>query len=229
VGAAMFAPIMDGTYLPRDPFEPAAPEESDEVPLLISTTLDDAGLFFDNFDLNENRLRQSLDARYSDRAEGMLRLYRDRWPHKSPYLLQAQMITDSGFRRFAYAQAERKTVQARAPVYFYQWDWPSPAYNGRFGAAHAIDVPASFANAREAIVGAGSRPGRILCDQLSSAWIAFTKTGDPNNNSIPHWPAFNTGNRPTMIFDDPVRVVNDPNADIRAFWNTMPPAATVFG
>ncbi|HEX4078115.1 MAG TPA: carboxylesterase family protein [Rhizomicrobium sp.] len=229
VAAALFAPVADGTYLPHDPFEPAAPDESAEVPLIVSTTLDDAGLFLDNFELDDNGLRQLLQARHGDKAEAVLRLYRNRWPRKSPYLLQAQMITDSGFRRFAYTQAESKAAQARAPVYFYQWDWPSPAYGGRFGAAHAIDVPACFANAREAILGAGSGPGRFLCDQLSAAWIAFAKTGDPNNSRIPHWPAFNTKNRPTMIFDDPVRIVNDPNADIRAFWNTMPPAATVFG
>lgn len=229
VGAAMFAPVVDGTYLPCDPFDPAAPEETADIPLIISTTRDDAGLFFDNFDLDESGLRQLLHARYTDKADAMLRLYNDKWPDRPAYLTQAQIITDSGFRRFAYAQAERTAAQARGSAYLYQWDWPSPGYGGRFGAVHAIDVPATFANSREAIVGAGSQPGSGLCDRLSTAFIAFARTGDPNNDRLPHWPPFSATERATMIFDDPVRVVNDPNADIRAFWNTMPPAVSVLG
>jgi len=228
IGAQTFAPVLDGRYLRHHPCDPSAPEESADIPLIVSTTTDDAGLFFDNFNMDESGLKTMLRTRYGDAADAMLGLYRSRWPRKSPFLLQAQIVTDSGFRRFATAQAERKAAQGRAPVYCYQWEWPTPAYEGRFGAVHAIDVAASFNNAREAIVGAGSRVGRDLCDQLASAWIAFAKTGDPNNADIPHWPAFGP-DRATMLFDDPLRVTNDPYREIREFWSGMPPALTVFG
>ena len=229
VGAHAFTPVMDGQYLPHHPFDPAAPEESADVPLIVSTTLDDAGLFFDQFDLDEEGLRCLLVARHGEAAETLLQLYRGRWPRKSPFLLQAQMVTDAGFRRFAYAQAERKAAQGRAPVYVYQWDWATPAFDGRFGAAHGADVSASFGNVRDAMVGAGCGAGPDLCEALSSAWIAFAKTGDPNTAPLPRWPAFNLNERATMIFDDEIRVTNDPNADIRAFWNTMPAPLSVFG
>ncbi len=229
VGAHAFTPVMDGQYLPHHPFDPAAPEESADVSLIVSTTQDDAGLFFDHFDLDETGLRDLLFARYGETTETLLRLYCGRWPSKSPYLLHARMVTDAGFRRFAYAQAERKAAQGRAPVYAYQWDWATPAFDGRFGAAHGADVSASFGNVRDAMVGAGSGAGPALCEALSAAWVAFAKTGDPNTERLPRWPAFEPGERATMIFDDQIRVTNDPNADIRAFWNTMPPPLSVLG
>ncbi len=229
IGALGFGPVLDGKYLPHHPFDPRAPEESADVPLIVSTTLDDASLFFDNFDLDEYGLMQLLNARYGAVAEPMLRLYRSKWPDKSPFLLHAQIATDSGFRRCAYAQAERKAAQARAPVYLYQWDWATPAFEGRFGAVHATDVSASFGNVRDAIVGAGIGIGRGLCNALMSSWIAFAHSGDPNNDHIPRWPAFGPVDRAAMIFDDPIRVVHDHHCDIRAFWNDMPPVSSVFG
>ncbi len=229
IGALAFTPVLDGRYLPHHPFDPAAPADSAHVPLIVSTTLDDAGLFFDNFDLDEAGLRALVLARQGEAAAGLVDLYRARWPAKSPYLLNAQMITDAGFRRFAYAQAERKAAQGRAPVYMYQWDWPTPAFEGRFGAVHAADVAASFDNTRDAIVGAGTGRGPGLCAALSAAWIAFARTGDPNTPRLPPWPVFDATTRATMIFDDDIRVDNDPNPDIRAFWREQPGPVSVFG
>ena len=137
VGAHGFAPVLDGRTLVRDPFDPDAPSESADVPLIISTTLDDAGLFFFNFALDESELKSVLRVRYGGQADQMLALYREEWPAKSPHLLHAQMMTDSGFRHFANAQAERKAEQGSAPAYTYLWEWASPAFGGKFGAIGA--------------------------------------------------------------------------------------------
>ena len=48
---AAFTPVVDGKFLPHHPFDPAAPPESHDVPVIISTTLEDAALRLTNFDL----------------------------------------------------------------------------------------------------------------------------------------------------------------------------------
>jgi para-nitrobenzyl esterase len=229
IGAHGFAPVLDGVTLVRDPFDPLAPAESADVPLIVSTTLDDAGLFFFDFGRDEAELRLALRTRYGGKADEMLALYREAWPTKSPYLLHAQMMTDSGFRHFANAQAERKAQQGRAAVYTYLWEWASPAFDGKFGAAHAMDVCASFYNDRDAVLGGGSRDARIMCECLSSAWVSFAKTGDPNNAHLPHWPAFDPERRSTMILGADTRIVNDPYQAIRIFWLDMPGPRSVLG
>ena len=45
--------------------------------------------------------------------------------------------------------------------------------------------------------------------------VAFAKTGDPNCDKLPQWPAYDREPRPTMIFDAECRVVNDPMKELR--------------
>jgi para-nitrobenzyl esterase len=227
VGAHAFAPVLDGINLVADAGEIAP--SADGVPLIISTTLDDAGLFFDTFTMSENDLKVILTARWADRSADLLALYRTHFPTKSPYLLYSQMVTDSGFRRFAHAQMEQMVRKSGAQVYSYLWEWTSPAYEGKFGAVHAMDVSASFHNERDAILGAGSRDANHMCDVLTATWLAFAKTGDPNNPLIPHWPRFDATTRSTLILGRETRVIDDPHDALRRFWLRMPAPTSVFG
>jgi len=228
VGAG-FAPVMDGTILPHHPFDPVAPPESADIPVIISTTLEDAALSLTNFNVDEAGLKTILTQRFSAKADEILALYKQRYPQKSPFLMQAQIFTDSGFRRSAITQAERKAALGKAPAYMYLWSWVSPGHGGKFGAVHGTDVSASFHNIRDNIVGVGSTVGKVMCDRLASAWVAFAKTGDPNNAQIPHWPTYDATARSTMVFDTDTRVENDPRGEIRKFWESMPPARTIAG
>jgi para-nitrobenzyl esterase len=229
VGPLAFMPVLDGDYLPRHPSDPASVVASADVPVIVSTTLDDAGLFFRDFGMDEAGLKIVLAQPYGDRAEPMLALYRRRWPSKAPFLLYAQIVTDCGFRRFAFQQAELRAAHARAPTWMYQWNWVSPACEGQWGAAHATDVSASLGNFRDPILGAGSASGRRMAEALSSAWISFARSGDPNSAALPPWLPFDSASRATMMFDDEAALEHDPDAEIRAFWAEMPAPLDVFG
>ena len=216
-------PVLDGKYLTHDPFDPAAPSESAEIPLIVSTTLEDAALSLTNFNLSEADLKALIDKRYRTQGGEILAMYRKYYPEKSPYLIQAMMLTDAGFRRSAIKQAELKAAQGNGAIYMYQWEWPTPAFGGRYGAVHGLDVSGSFREARE-----GNDAARVA-DQLSSSWVAFAKTGDPNNARIPPWPTFDAKTRATMIFGTPTQLENDPRGEIRGFWEHMPPPGGPLG
>lgn len=228
-GAHAFAPIVDGTHIPAHPLDPQVAALSEQVPLIISTTLDDAGLFFDRFAMTEQELTDSLSASYGAKAATLQKAYREYFPTKSSYLLYAQIITDSGFRRFAHAQAEAKAARQAAAVHTYLWEWNCPAFDGKFGAVHAMDVAASMHNERDAILGSGSSDARRMCDALASAFLAFAKTGNPNNSRVPQWPRFDSSTRSTLVFDRDTRIVRDPHGTLRKLWLDMPPAASVLG
>jgi para-nitrobenzyl esterase len=229
IGAHAFAPALDGTHIPAHPLDTEAASQSDHVPLIVSTTLDDAGLFFDRFAMTEEVLTDTLSTGYGAHAATLKRAYREHFPTKSPYLLYAQIITDAGFRRFAHAHAESKAARRGAAVYAYLWEWTCPAFDGKFGALHAMDVSASMHNERDAILGGGSTDARRMCDALASTWLAFAKTGDPNNPHIPDWPRFDSLQRATLVFDRNTRVERDPHGALRKLWLDMPPAASVLG
>jgi para-nitrobenzyl esterase len=223
-GTAGFTPVVDGTVLPHHPFDPVAPPESAGVPIIISTTLEDAALRLTNFGLTEDGLRTMMSERYGAKAETMLALYRNRYPDKSPFLIQAQIDTDSGARRNANLQAERKAAQGNAPAYMYLWAFASAGFGGKFGAVHGTDVSATFNNYRDGVGGTGSEQERALWSRFANTWVTMAKNANPNNSKIPNWPAYDANTRATMIFDKEVRVENDPRREIRKFWAEMPSA-----
>jgi para-nitrobenzyl esterase len=156
--------------------------------------------------MTEPELKTLLAAGYGAKADALLALYREHFPTKSPYLLYAQIVTDAGFRRFAHAQAECKADGLGAPVYAYLWEWISPGYGGKFGAAHAMDVSASFHNERDAILGGGSQDALRMCGALATTWVTFAKTGDPNN-ALPLTAALRSGTARNPALDRETRVV----------------------
>ena len=223
-----FRPVVDGKVLPHHPFDPGAPQESADVPVIISTTLHDAALRLTNFDLDEAGLAGLFHERFGAKGDQILAAYRRENPRQSAYLTQAEAFTDAT-RGNSMLQAERKAALGKAPVYMYVWDWPTPAFGGKFGAVHGLDVEASFHLSRNAIGGAGTRGGRQMSDRLSATWVAFAKTGDPNNPSIPQWPAYDPQRRATMVFDTEMRVVDDYRGDfVRMIADAVPgtPAPT---
>ena len=48
-----------------------------------------------------------------------------------------------------------------------------------------------------------------LADKVSGAWTAFARTGNPSQPGLP-WPRYSTETRPTMIFNNVCKIVNDP-------------------
>ena len=219
-----FRPVVAGKVLPHHPFDPAAPMESADVPVIISTTLHDAALRLTNFDLDEVGLASLFNQRFGAKGGEILAVYRRENSRQSPYLTQAEAFTDAT-RGNSQIQALRKAAQGRAPAYMYVWDWETPAFDGKFGAVHGHDVEASFHLSRNAIGGAGTKNGRLMSDRLSATWVAFATTGDPNNSLIPHWPAYDAKRRATMVFNTDMKVVDDYRGDfVRMIADAVPSA-----
>lgn len=215
-----FSPVLDGTVIPRHPFDPDAPEVSADVPMVVSTVLDERAYRQVNFELDEAGLQKYASTRVGADSARVLAMYRDEDPAATPYVLQARIDTDMTFRRGAHAQSERKAAQGHAPVYAYLWKTASPAYGGRYGAPHGIDIGPSLHDIRNGLNGPSAESVR-LADQLASAWVSFAATGNPNNARTPAWPAFTTTQRATLVFEgtsDNTRAQSDPRQAFRTYW-----------
>lgn len=213
-------PMVDGKIIQRDPFDPTAPEVSAQIPVIIGTAREDAGLRMTDWDLDEDGLKKWVHETVSNHADRVLSTYRRIYPDARPFIIKARIATDRGGRRNATLQAERKTALGKAPAYLYRWDYPSPSYGGKFGAIHGMDVSMALHNTRPPL-GGDTPDSRAMAEMFASVWLAFAKTGDPNNKAIPHWPAYNAEQRPTMLFNVKTRMENDPDHDIRVMWDEI--------
>jgi para-nitrobenzyl esterase len=104
----------------------------------------------------------------------------------------------------------------------YRFDWLTPAWEGRFRAAHAFEIPFVFGNAQlnDDITGGG--PDAVaLAARMRDAWIAFARDGRPGHEGLPDWPAYDERRRATMMFDDRSEVVDDPGSEARRLWQRL--------
>jgi len=56
---------------------------------------------------------------------------------------------------------------------------------------------------------------------MMDTWIAFAKTGTPNNPAIPVLPPYSADKRATVIFDKEIKVIDDPYGEERAAWEGL--------
>src|SRR5262245_14197858 len=210
-----FGPVVDGKTLPGGPFDPTAPAISSEIPVLIGTTEYEI-TFFPNtkYDpLDDAALRASFKqtTRAADDAdvEKLVATYKKGRPGLTN-LDYSLILASDNFRGRVVTQAERKAAQ-KAPVYLYYFTWQSPVRNKQLKSFHTVEIPFVLANVDEGKSMTGTEQNRYaLQDRMSTAWAAFAKTGNPNHKGLPNWPAFETKTRPTMVFDNTCKVVNDP-------------------
>lgn len=218
-----FSPVLDGVAMPRHPFDPDAPAISADVPLIISTTLDERTYRQANYDQTWDGVKTMLRPRVGDATDDILGMYRKEDAKASAYLIQSRIISDQG-RGASFTMAIRKAAQERASAYVYLWKAPSPAWDGRYGATHAVDVGPSMHEIRGALHGPNANSQR-LADELASVMVSFASTGDPNNPRLPKWDAYEPTRRMTMVFDNPAsHVESDARGDFRKLWEKYPAA-----
>ena len=223
-----FVPVVDGQTMPTNPFDPIALESSADIPLMVGsvetesvpyTAPNDPYWTTNNVDDADLRQRVKRTLRIDDAAaDRMIELYKKDRPKASNMDLAMILASDAGtLRQAGITIAELKAKQKRAPGYLYYFKWYSPLREGRVRCMHGMELPFVFdhVDAVQWMTGNGEdRQG--LADKVSSAWVAFARSGNPNHSGIPQWRAFGPDTRPTMIFGKECQALNDPYGEERA-------------
>lgn len=222
-----FTPVLDGNVLIRHPFEPDASPLAADVPIMCGSN-ETEGVPYGNPDApfwrGEPADRAALREHVMDllavdatEADSLISLYRRNRPEDSFGDIALIMAADnSPLRLSAYTIAERKHAQGAAPVYMYYFRWRSPVRGGKLRTMHCMEIPFVFdhVDALDFLTGTG-RDRYGLASVMSEAWVSFARTGNPNHDALPVWPAFTPSERATMVFDTDCRTVNDPYGEER--------------
>jgi para-nitrobenzyl esterase len=221
-GGARLGPVVDGHSLPRDPFDPDAPETSADVPMIIGTAETEGSYFAppDLLSLDEAAVRGRLKERLGGDGDRIFDLFRKSRPTATPSEIY---FTISAFPSNAHVQAERKAAQRKAPAYLYQIRWRTPVEGGRRLSPHCIEIPFAMQNVWQLPEMVGTGPElQPLADKVSGAWVAFARSGNPSHPGIPKWPIYNATERQTMHIDNEWAVVNDPDREERLALAPLP-------
>lgn len=212
---ARFSPVVDSRVIPHHPIHKDAIALHPDVPVMIGSMREEMShwslVWNPNLEAAGMEAIEAELAKYlSEDAAPVLAGYREIHPEMPPWDLFTLISADYPTRFNAIRIVERRLAEIPAPHFMYRVDWQTPVLNGRLKAPHGTEVAMIFRNVEEdAGVNGGGEEARALSEQMSAAWLAFARTGDPSTSTLP-WPSYDIHRRPTMLFDRNSQVAEDP-------------------
>lgn len=212
-----FAPSADGDVLLQQPFSPGFADISKDIPVMIGSTLNELmPVAYGNKTLTLEQAKDTLAQQYGDRTDKYVELYANAYPDYTP---QDLLSIDKTFRPFTIRTADARAEESSAPVYAYILTWKSPVEDYSKGSFHGLDIPLAFntVDLRPDWTGE-SEEAWELADKMSSAWINFVKTANPNVEGVlPPWEPYTAENGATMYFDNECKIVYNHDRELMNF------------
>ena len=197
-----FWPVFDGDVLPGDQYELYQAKRFNDTPILIGTNSDE-GITFVPGATQPAAFEASIRSGYGTKADIILAAYPHATVAESTQSAR-NIFRDATFAWHTWAWAVLQSQQGRGKAYVYYFDHRTPLSPN--GAGHAAEIPYVFRTLGKftgpaALVGAARPEDRAMSDLMSSYWVNFAKTGDPNGPGLPPWPAFTASSQTVMYFD----------------------------
>jgi len=167
----------------------------------------------DYFGQSDDQIMQTLTKTYGEDTQTYVKAFKKTYPQ----LTTAYMpLIDFKYRPQALKQTETKAKDEGAPVWNFLFTYQSTALDGTLTAMHCMELPYVFNNVTRCGFETEATSEAIkLGDIMSSAWLNFAHTGNPNGNGVPQWPAFTTKKKATMIFDKECEVKYNFDAELQ--------------
>ena len=227
-GLAAFAPYVDGVTVPQLPIDLIRAGSAAGIPLLLGTNRDEWTLFEVLLgEVTVEAFEAPLRARLGPLVDQLLEVYRAGHADHSLKRAWVDIVGEFVFRIPAIQLAEAQSALGTS-VHMYRFDWKSPAFGGRLGAAHALELPFVWNRLdlpmSPILLGDKLHQLQNLATAMHATWVQFICTGDPNGGGLPDWPRYNTERRTTLIIDRESYVAEDPAGTARKLWPAVWPA-----
>jgi para-nitrobenzyl esterase len=187
--AASFPPNVDGWMLPDDVYTIFTKGKQIDVPLIAGSNADEGKSLapWPPAGKAATFVEQSR-SRFGAKTDEFLKLY----PASSDE--EAMASHYSSFRDFSFGwqmrtwvRLQSKTGKSKAYLYYFDRVPPGPD-SSRYGAFHASEIAYVFGNLL------APRPwqdtDRELSEAISSYWVNFAATGNPNGKGLTKWPVY---------------------------------------
>ena len=209
-------PVIDGRHIMHGPLTPEGLAMHASMPLLLGMTESEARWFMRdlrNFKVSEQQVTARIKGQFGfddAKAEAVVAAFRKDVPNRSPADVLMAVASEALVRLHMLRGADAISSSTHAPLYVYNFAWKVPVDGGIWGSPHTADIPFAFGTVdkAKAMTGEGPEPEEISRTMMA-AFMAFARTGNPNNPRMPEWKPYDTNNRATMVIDAKPRLVND--------------------
>jgi para-nitrobenzyl esterase len=198
-------PVIEPYLLPESPYDTFAAGHQNDVSLLLGSNAEEARALVDVSHVAASTFLSGIAESYGPLPGPLLAAY----PHATD---DEARIGRLGFERdlrfgwdmWAWARLQAGT--GRNPVYYYSFrqEPPFPAnsiYEG-WGASHFAELWYVFDHLDQD-PWRWTAADRKLAAEMSSYWVNFARSGNPNGHGLPAWPAFTNAESKVQYLGDP--------------------------
>ena len=212
-----FAPSADGDILVQQPFSPTFADFSNDIPILMGSTLNEMmPVFYGEKDLTLEQAKERLEQEYGKNTDKYIELYAEAYPDYTP---QDLLSIDKVFRPYTIRTADARSLETSAPLYLYFLAWKSGVDDASKGSFHGLDIPLAFNTVDLRADWTGdTEEAWAMADKMSSAWINFIKTANPNVEGVlPERKPYTAEEGATMYFDNESKIVYNHDKELMKF------------
>ncbi len=210
-GVGRFGIVVDGYVLPMSAGEAFAQGKQNDVPTITGCNREDLGGGSTHPTTTAEEFQHTAQ-RYGDLAAEFLKLYPAANDEQAKIASNESAWDSERANQYFWAVNRAKTAKAQAYLYFWEHVLPGPDAD-RYGAFHTSEVPYVM-NTLYTSDRPFTEEDRKIADMMSSYWVNFIRTGDPNGKGLAHWPS--VSERPGTTFEVGDRAVVIPVAGDKA-------------
>ena len=208
-----WGPVFDGRILPGDQYELYRAGHFRDLPILVGSNSDE-GRLFSRPGVTPEVFATYIKREFGGYAEKILEAY----PHSTPteaFKASKDIFRDGMLAWHTWTWAKLQSEMGRHKAFVYYFDQRTP--QSPEGANHGAEIAYVFRNLDP--FGQPSRPEDVaLSERISTYWVNFARTGNPNGENLPTWPNFTSTHQQVMCLKTIPETCATPNrSQLEAF------------
>jgi para-nitrobenzyl esterase len=209
MGGMRFQPAADGYIVPGDLYSLYQAGRFNDTPILLGNTSEEGASMGGNRNVTPEGFEKQIRSQYGSYADAILSAYPHSTDAEATKASRELRQSTSAWNTWTWARLQSEKGQGKAFEYIFDY------HPGRtdVGSGHGSDVPYAFQTLSGGRQGEPDPEALELSDMISSYWVNFTKSGDPNGPGLPEWPAFTEDDQKVMMFDAAPSARPVPNLD----------------
>ena len=192
-------PIIDGYVIPDDQYKLYEAGQFNDTPILVGCNSDEGASF--SHEKDPKAFIASVEARYGGFADDLLKAYpvgENSVPKTARDLARDAAF---GWHTWSWARLQSRIGKSKAYLYYFDQhpDYPEDSPRYGYGSPHGQDVAYVFMTL-DASNPETTESDLAISEAMAAYWTNFAKTGNPNGEGVPEWPAFSDETPEVMVF-----------------------------